>query len=201
MNFTCSGSSCTGTTVPSQGQVQNAASALAVDKNGVLVSFPSVPVGRRFFGERLPHPRDRTQSNNSLSGVTAFPANPSNGNFSTNYNDVKYNAFLGTGSNGLFFPLSQIPTTADGQWFNPSSVLTLSAMNTGYPGGTVRTGSVPGSYLQCLIATSNNMFCDLAGPGTDGYFDWGFPFFLGSNIYIGIEGTTSALGTGLYWTY
>jgi hypothetical protein len=142
-----------------------------------------------------------TQSNNSPSGVVAYPANPNDGDFVTNYNGGDYNAFLDTGSNGLFFPSSQIPTADNGQWFNPSSLLTLSATNTGYPSAPSGQVQFQVGSFNALMATSNNVFCDLAGPGFDGYFDWGLPFFLGRNVYIGIEGSTSALGTGPYWAY
>ena len=199
--FTCTGSSCAGTTVPTQSQIRNAVSALPTDNNGVLVSFPSIPLAGAPSASGYLILGIGTQSNNSPSGVVAYPANPSDGDFTTNYNGANYSAFLDTGSNGLFFPSSQIATVDGGQWYNPSSLLTLSATNTGY--NSAQSGQVQfqvGSY-NALMATSNNVFCDLAGPGPDGYFDWGLPFFLGRNIYIGIESATSTLGTGPYWAY
>jgi len=51
-----------------------------------------------------------------------------------------------------------------------------------------------------LFQTSNNVFVELGGPEPD-VFDWGLPFFLGRNVYVGIEGKTSTLGTGPYWAY
>jgi hypothetical protein len=38
-------------------------------------------------------------------------------------------------------------------------------------------------------------------PGGD-FFDWGIPFFLGRNVYIGIDGRLSpGLATGPFWAY
>jgi hypothetical protein len=50
-----------------------------------------------------------------------------------------------------------------------------------------------------LFSSPNNVFIELGG--TDTSFDWGLPFFLGRNVYVGIEERTSGLGTGPYWAY
>ena len=33
------------------------------------------------------------------------------------------------------------------------------------------------------------------------YFDWGFPFFLGKTVYVGIEGQPQTIGTAPFWAY
>jgi hypothetical protein len=47
---------------------------------------------------------------------------------------------------------------------------------------------------------SNNVFPDIGGGFPDG-IDWGIPFHLGRDVYVGIENTSSTLGTGPYWGY
>jgi hypothetical protein len=44
------------------------------------------------------------------------------------------------------------------------------------------------------------VFNDLGGNAA-GMFDWGLPFFLGRDVYVGIEGKSSGVGTGPYWAY
>jgi hypothetical protein len=47
-----------------------------------------------------------------------------------------------------------------------------------------------------LLSSSNNVFTESGGPSNFG-FDWGLPFFLGRNVFIGISGRAApGLGTG-----
>jgi hypothetical protein len=198
--FTCSGGTCTGTAVPAASQVQNPVASLPLDNNGVGLLLPSVPSGGSPSATGYLMLGIGTQSNNSPSGVVAYGAN-SNGNFTTAFNGSSYESFIDSGSNGLFFPDSAIQTCGD--WYCPSSTLTLPATTTG-------SGGSPSGTVDFQIAdyntfsSSNHVFSNLGGPtpsSLSGFFDWGFPFFLGRNVYVGIERTTSTLGTGPYWGY
>jgi hypothetical protein len=206
--FTCSGNTCTPIAAQTSIQVQNPVAALQTDNNGVLLRFPSVPIGGSPSVSGYLILGIGTQSNNAPSGVTAYSADNNSGdinygNFTTNFEGASNNGFLDSGSTALFFPSDQIRTiTVDGaDWFNPPSLLTLSAANVGYPGGPAGEVDFLVNNFNTLASSSNNVFSDLAGPGPDGWFDWGLPFFLGRNVYIGIEETTSSLGTGPYWAY
>jgi hypothetical protein len=128
------------------------------------------------------------------------------GEINTDFGVHSYPSVIDSGSNGLFFtPNSptQLPNCAspNSDWFCPSSTISLSATNTaasGSPSGLVsfQIGNFDSLYLNSL----NNVFSDIGG-ATPEFFDWGLPFFFGRNVYVGIDGKRSALGTGPYWAY
>ncbi|OPY68527.1 MAG: hypothetical protein A4E57_01707 [Syntrophorhabdaceae bacterium PtaU1.Bin034] len=203
--FACTGTTCPGTTVPLSSQVQNPVARLPVNNNGVMVQLPGVPLegspsvdGQLVLGIG-------TQSNNMPSGVTVFPARQ-NGTFTTSFNGISYTSFLDTGSNGLFFPspsateLPNCPSPA-AAWFCPSSTMSFSATNiaaSGSPSGMVSFQI--GNFLSLVSSSDNRVFPDIGGNEV-GQFDWGLPFHLGRNVFVGIEGRSSGLGTGPYWAY
>jgi hypothetical protein len=202
--YTCSGSNCTGTAVALDSQVQNPVALLPQDNNGVILQLPSVPLGGSPSVNGSLVLGIGTQSNNVPSGVTGYPADQL-GEFTTTFNGTAYSSFIDSGSNGLFFPspsASQLPNCSDNpDWFCPSSTGSLSATNEGASGSP--SGSVSfqiGNFDTLFFNSSNNVFDDIGGSLPDG-FDWGLPFFLGRNIYVGLEGKTSSLGTGPYWAY
>jgi hypothetical protein len=221
MYYTCSGSTCSGTTAPLANQVQNPVAALLTDNNGLIVELPAVAddgapslTGYLVFGIG-------TQSNNSPSGVTTYTLDQY-ANFITTFNGVAYNdasnnpasnggSFIDTGSNGLYFPSPYKATSGPyagllpnctgnySFFFCPQSITSLSATIAGASGSPV--GTVPfqvGNFIS-LINSGNNVFNDMGGNGV-GDFDWGLPFFLGRNVYIGFE-NKSKLGTGQYFAY
>lgn len=200
----CNGSICSGTMVPIASQVQNPVAHLPTDNNGVLVQLPGVPLGG------VPSVNGSlilgigTQSNNTPAAVTAYPAN-SAGEFTTVFNGTSFtNSFIDSGSNGLFFtaPASLLPgcPSPNTGFYCPAATTSLSATNTGAFGSP--SGTVPfqiGNF-NSLISTANKVFSEVGGTGFGG-FDWGLPFFFGRNVFIGIEGTGSSLGSGPYWAY
>lgn len=204
MYYSCNGSSCTGTAVSLNNQVQNPVSLLPLDNNGVIVQLPSIPLGGLLSVNGNLILGIGTRSNNIPSGVTMYLADPTSGEFITVFNGKTYSdSFIDSGSNGLFFDQGSISalTTCDSDWFCASPTLSLSATTKGYTGSPNGTVSFQiGDADTLLYHTSNNVFIELGGPEPDG-FDWGLPFFLGRSVYMGIEGKTSSLGTGPYWAY
>ncbi len=209
--YSCSSSKCSTTTVPLSNQVQNPVSLLPLDNNGFIVQFPTpVPLGG------LPSVNGKlilgigTRSNNTpTAGITVYPAdpnsaNPTYGDFITIFNGQTLSeSFIDSGSNGLFFNQGSTTalTTCDGDWFCASPTLSLSATTEGYaksPSGVV---SFQIGNADTLLGSSNQVFIELGGTNPSGSFDWGFPFFLGRSVYVGIDGQTSSLGTGPYWAY
>lgn len=208
MYYSCNGSSCTGTAVSLNNQVQNPVSLLLLDNNGVIVQLPSIPLGGLLSVKGILILGIGTRSNNIPSGVTMYPADPNSanltyGDFTTVFNGKTYSdSFIDSGSNGLFFDQGSISalTTCDSDWFCASPTLSLSATTKGYTGSPSGTVSFQiGDADTLLYQTSNNVFIELGGPDTS--FDWGLPFFLGRSVYVGIDGQTSSLGTGPYWAY
>ncbi|MBJ6727384.1 DUF3443 family protein [Geomesophilobacter sediminis] len=198
--YGCSGSTCTGTTVPLSTQVQNPVALLPQDNNGVLVQLPSVSTSGATSVSGSLILGIGTRANNSSTSVTTFPAD-SLGEFTTTFNgSTLSNSFIDSGSNALFFDYPSFTTDSTGTWYTPSSATPLSAVNTGAFGSPSLSLNFTVANATSLFHTGNNVFNDLGGSGLGG-FDWGLPFFLGRNVFVGIEGTTSPLGTGPFWAY
>ena len=170
----------------------------------MIVQLPSVPLGG------LPSVNGYlvlgigTRSNNAPSGVKTYAADQ-NGEFTTNFKGISYSSYIDSGSNGLFFPSpsrSLLPncSSPNSTWYCPSSTTSLSATNTGASGSPSGVVSFQIGNFDSLIASSNNVFAEIGGDGA-GEFDWGLPFYFGRNVYMGLEGTESSLGSGLYWAY
>ena len=207
--WTCGGGGCSSPGIPLSSQVGNPVATLPVDNNGVFVSLPSVlttgavsVTGSVIFGIN-------TESNNIPSpGVTAYGASSSTGYFTTTFNGVQYTqGFLDTGSNGIFVSYTGEPPSSNG-FYTPPSALNLSATTTGAPNAPNTSPAIGFQIANAttLFASGNNVFSNLAGPLPGGLmFDWGLPFFLGRNVYIGIENTSSTINsvpvTGPFWAY
>ena len=203
--FACNGAGCSGASVPLSSQVRNPVALLPLDNNGVVVKLPNIP------SEGVPAINGSlilgigTRSNNTASGVTAFPAD-NFGDFITTFGGASYSSFIDTGSNGIFFtppPSIVLPTcpSPNSDWFCPPSTTTFTATTTGASGSPSSEVTFQIGRFTTLINSSNNVFNDIGGPLPGNQFDWGLPFFFGRNVFVGLQGQASSLGTGPYWAY
>jgi hypothetical protein len=208
MYYACSGTTCSGTRLALADQVQNPVSVLPLDNNGVILQLPNVAATGTTWTTGYIVLGIGTRSNNIPSPVNAYAADPQTAQFLTTFNGQTYRSFIDSGSNGLFFPSGIISDCGGGLagWFCPSTQTILTATNSAY------TGSPGGSFDFQVVSMRDLMnnstawvFPSIAGSsgggGINGLFDWGLPFYLGRNVYLGIEGTSSSLGTGPYWAY
>jgi len=187
-------------------QVTNPVALFPTDNNGIIVQLPALSgagttvSGSLVFGIG-------TQSNNGLNGATVYTTSPEFA-FTTTYNGNSYpGSFVDSGSNGFFFANTTGITACTGNesvFYCPSTTENLSATNKGVNGasGTVKFSI---ANAQTLFANVNDhAFSDLGGPTptpSPNYFDWGFPFFFGRNVYTAIEGKSTPGGAGPYWAY
>ncbi len=214
--YSCSGSTCTATTVPLNNQVQNPVAALPLDNNGVIVQLPSVAAGGASSVTGSLVLGINTQTNNVPSGVTTYSLNQ-NGDFVTIFNNSTFTpeasnplsgSFIDTGSNGLFFPSPSSSSPDAGElpicplnsgFFCPSSTAGFSATIEGTSGSPTGTVSFQIGNFNTLISSPNKVFNDIGG-NMSGTFDWGLPFYFGRNVYIGFESSKNP-GTGQYFAF
>ncbi|HSM91679.1 MAG TPA: DUF3443 family protein [Anaeromyxobacteraceae bacterium] len=199
--FTCSGSSCASAALAISSQVRNPVAALPVDNNGVAVRLPAIGAGGAASVEGALVLGIGTRANNTpLASTQAFPLDGV-GEFRTTLAGVTLPAFADTGSNGLFFPapsgvgLAACPAPANG-WYCPSTTVTLTADNAGAQGPATDAVRFQIASIQALGA-GVVVSAEVGGPLPAGTgFDWGLPFHLGRDVYVGFEGRRSPLGPG-----
>lgn len=200
--FTCSGTSCTSSTVALNLQVANPISRLAVNNNGIAIQLPSVGssgantvTGYMVLGIG-------TQNNNTFTKASVFKPDAL-GYIKTLYNGSTLAAFIDSGSNGLFFPApASLPgcgTSLSG-FYCPSSIQYFNATQVSADNSKQQSIAFSVESASVLINTGHRAFSNLGGE-LNGDFDWGLPFFLGRTVFVGIENKTSNLGTGPLWAY
>jgi hypothetical protein len=193
-------------------QVENPVAVFGADQNGVILQLPPVSdhetsvTGTLIFGIG-------TEPNNALGSATVFTMD-ANDHFTTVFNgQTLSSSFIDSGSSGLFFPDS-LPACADHpQYFCPSSLTNLSAVN---KGATQGNNTVPFSVTNAddlfSLYPNDAVFSSLAGPETNTAscpggtsscaFDWGLPFFYGRTVYTAIDGqVVFGAPTTPWWAY
>jgi hypothetical protein len=202
--YSCTGTTCTGSTAALNVQITNPVSKMNYDNNGVTMYFPPTTAtglnslyGQMYLGIGT---QPNNTPNSSVKTLTA-DSNESDSNFSmfyTTWQGTQIAGFIDSGSACNFFP-STSGSLAEDSYGDYNTVTGLTATQMGYNGvqSVVKfnVASVNSSNVQPYCAAS------LGSSFASSDFDWGFPFFVGRTVYVGMEGATSSLGTGLYWAY
>jgi Protein of unknown function (DUF3443) len=153
-----------------------------------------------------------TQNNNQLGTATLLQVDAATGSFTTLFNAQSYPLSLfDSGSSALFFPDGTTPTCSSTSvapgYYCPATVQSLSATVQGAGTGAGVTGTVPFSVANASAVLGNNTtfyaFQNIGAPNPlgSGYFTWGLPFFYGHNVFVAIEGQSTASGAGPFEAY
>ena len=183
--YSCTaGNDCTAIAVAVADQVVNPVTKFAVDNNGVIVQLPPVATaaasvtGTLVFGIG-------TQGNNALTDATLFSSTDV-GDLSGTYKGAAVTTIVDSGSNGLYFADSSLPTCAS-TFYCPASPQALSATVSGLS-GTTGTVNFTVNNAQTLAAGGTDYALNgLAGSisSSPTLFDFGLPFFFGRHVYVG----------------
>lgn len=198
--FAC-GAGCASTALAPSSQIQNPVASLPTDNNGVIVRLPAVSRAGASAAQGALVLGIGTRGNN-VPPASALP-HPLDaaGEFRTTLGGVALTAFADTGSNGLFFPapsgsgLVACPAPSTG-WYCPASTVTLTADNAGASGTPTDAVTFTIANIEALAAgvrVSSQVGGSLPAKAS---FDWGLPFHLGRDVYVGFEGRRSVLGQG-----
>ena len=201
--YSCAGADCTVASAALDQQVTNPIALLETDNNGALLRFPAVPAsgavsltGQLIFGIG-------TQPNNGLGDAKVLKVD-AYGNFTTVFDGQTLSqSYIDSGTNLLGFGDASIPTCSGslGYLYCPTSPLMLTAENKGMDGVTSTVTFEVGNASTLYAMSSYTAFDDIAGPGGSGSFIWGFPFFIGRSVYVGLLGKTTPGGEGPFFAY
>jgi hypothetical protein len=216
--FACtssSASSCSQAGVPDAQQVVNPVQTFSSDNNGVVIQLASVANGGVASANGTMYFGIGTQSDNTPPAGLTVVALDGYGNFVSKFQSTTYpKSFTDTGSNAYFFgtvtnktslttstgiKACNLGTSANPAYFYcPSSELSESA--------TIASSATPSATkdISFSIGNANTLsgyaLSDIAGTNDSDAtaFDWGLPFFYGRTVYVGLEGASSSLGSGMY---
>ncbi|WP_460900289.1 DUF3443 domain-containing protein [Paraburkholderia jirisanensis] len=185
---------CTRTSVPVAQQSANPVARFASDNNGLVVQFPAIAdsgvksvTGTMTFGIN-------TQTNNAMpTTVTKLGSTGFGDLVKSTFNGVSsVDAFLDTGSNGLFFTASVAACgTQAPKFYCPTSQQAFSATLQGSD-STQAPVSFNASNAITLFNSGNFAFNNLAGEnGSPLSLDLGLPFYFGRTVYHGLDQTAS----------
>ena len=206
--FTCTTLACTAATATratTAQQLKNPIPVFASDNNGFLIDLPAVGSagavslsGSLIFGIG-------TQSNNQVTSSLVLTTGAT-GYFSTLLAGQSLNtSFIDTGSNGLYFDSSTIPTcsgSVSSSFYCPKSLLTFSTTQSGINAGNSPVVFSVDNAITLFSDPAKTVLPNLAGAiGNARTFDWGLPFFYGRRVFTGIEGQPSTVGTGPLYAF
>jgi hypothetical protein len=180
--YCASATSCTAARVPLERQAMNPVAGFATDNNGTIIRLPALPsagqasaTGELIFGVG-------TRSNNALPANATILAVSAQGTLTTLYANRSVPAIVDSGTNGLMFRDTTIPTGVN-NWFSPQTTLSLTATMMSTIG---LQASVPFSIADAeRLFESNYAAYDNLGALSlsSNMFVWGLPFYYGRSVY------------------
>jgi hypothetical protein len=180
---------CTRVPVGVAQQVTNPVARFATDNNGVVVQFPAVPDGGSKTATGLVTFGINTQANNAMPGTVTTIASDQAGDLqhSTFSGLTNVDAFLDTGSNGMFFGpgLAACGSNAP-DFYCPTSKQTLSATLQGESAVTLAVTFFADNATN-LFNSGNFALPNLTGTAANGTLDLGLPFYFGRTVYHGFD--------------
>jgi len=210
--YSCSATTCAGTTVALASQVLNPIRLFVTDNDGSIIDLPRVAApgaatltGSLIFGID-------TQSNNASGSETILDLD-GNGDLTTLFNSQTLTqSFVDSGTNGIFFDDTSdtaLAPCSDANFkgfYCPAGSLSFTATLTGTNNASV-TEMFTVDNAQTLVR-DNPTFAVLptlagsystgSGASSADTFDWGLPFFYGRRVATAIENQRTAVGTGPY---
>jgi hypothetical protein len=203
--YSCIGSNCTAVAVANADQLSNPIVYFGRDDNGSILRFPTVAAagaptltGSLVFGIG-------TTSDNTLASSAKVLTVDEYGNFTTVYKGQTLDqSYIDSGTNALSFNDSSITqcTGVDLEGsYCPTSTLSLTAENKGLNDITSTVTFSVANASTLFGNPSYTAFDDIAETGSSGSFAWGFPFFIGRDVYIAIQDAATPGGMGPYVAY
>jgi hypothetical protein len=207
---------CQAAAVPLSKQLNNPIARFSQDNNGTIIELPAIPAngasdvaGALVFGIG-------TRDNNQLDQAKVLHLD-GYGMFTTQYptHGTQWNAYLDSGSNGIFFlnsSATNIPVCQPyTDFYCPTSTKNLSATLLDSTGSVAVPVNFSIANARMLAASGgNSAFNDLGGPSADPLsksssvdmlFAWGLPFYFGRNVFTAIEDQATPVGPGPFVAY
>jgi hypothetical protein len=202
--YACNNGNCIPTAVSDTQAVFNPITALALDNNGIILSFPQIPSTGSSAVQGLMTLGIGTRANNQLAvNLSVYPIENSNllASMITNFNQNNLYGFFDSGSNLLYFVESTI-AVCNG-YYCPNPGINLSALNSTLNGGAQKNTAFVVANAEELLTYGQTSYNNIAYsfPAFANYFDWGMPFFYGRTVYIAFPNKPTPLGNGPYWAY
>jgi hypothetical protein len=207
--YSCSATTCTGTTMPLVDQVVNPVTLFATDNNGQIIQLQSVAnAGAVTASGTITFGVD-TQSNN-VSGAQSVFNIDDQAELTMMFNGQTLDeSFIDSGSNGIYFTYN-LPACAGNisEFYCPSTTIAGLALTIQgvMPNGTAIPTQTTGvsftvANAQAILNSPNSALPTLAGTLPAMFtqtFDFGLPFFYGRRVATVVEGSTTTVGTGPY---
>ncbi|WP_233888484.1 DUF3443 family protein [Paraburkholderia flagellata] len=195
--YGCTGSgsltSCTDLGVAVGQQVTNPVRMFTTDNNGVILNMPAVTSSGSTSATGFLTFGIGTASNNTLpaSGIQKVTTDHYGNVQSASLSGTSVtSAFFDTGSNGLFFVDTTLPSCiAATSFYCPTSTASRTPSVTGFNGTNVSIGLSIGNAVS-LVEDGGFAYANIGARMSGISFDFGMPFFYGRTVYVSYDPNT-----------